>query len=62
MKPCRNGQHSLTNVYENKTLTVRWCQYCGAVVVDKDYDGRTSPSYFMKMRFPELMKRLVVQQ
>ena len=32
---------------------VRWCNRCGAVVIDIDYDNRTSPGAVMKMRFPE---------
>lgn len=33
---------------------VRWCRDCGAVVIDVDYDGRTSPGAIMPMRFPQL--------
>jgi len=31
---------------------VRWCKRCGAVSVDRDYDGRTNPGDYMQMRFP----------
>lgn len=31
---------------------VRWCPHCGAIVVDKEYDGRLFPGRAMKMRFP----------
>lgn len=32
---------------------VRWCPNCGAIVVDADVDGRTSPGRISKMRFPK---------
>jgi len=31
---------------------VRWCDKCGGVVVDTEYDCRTQPGALMKMRFP----------
>ena len=31
---------------------VRWCKICGAIVVDRDYDGRTNPGQVKKMQFP----------
>lgn len=36
---------------------VRWCKYCGAVVVDEDYDGRTNPGQIKSMQFPTLAKK-----
>ena len=57
---CRNGNHSLTVILEDvgaaSSKVVRWCSYCGAVVVDEDYDGRTIPGRFAKMRFPAFVK------
>lgn len=37
---------------------VRWCKLCGAVVVDLDYDGRTSPGAVVPMKFPGFLKDL----
>lgn len=36
---------------------VRWCKYCGAVVVDEDCDGRTNPGKIKEMQFPTLAKK-----
>lgn len=33
---------------------VRWCRKCGAIVVDLDFDNRTKPGHYMKMRIPQL--------
>ena len=33
-------------------VVVRWCQRCGAIVKDVDFDGRTNPGELMPMRFP----------
>jgi hypothetical protein len=53
-------QHRLIVVYchgpEIEETVVRWCQDCGAVVVDIDSDDRTSPGAVMKMRLPEHIK------
>lgn len=35
---------------------VRWCPTCGAIVVDVDFDGRTSPGRVMKMKFPAITR------
>lgn len=42
----------LANGPEQERTVVRWCQHCGAIVVDVDVDGRTAPGMAMKMRFP----------
>jgi hypothetical protein len=38
------------------SYAVRWCERCGAVVVDAESDGRLSPGRLMKMRRPEATK------
>lgn len=61
---CDGKNHDLIAVFNQNTpregpgteLVVRWCQICGAVVVDLDYDGRTQPGFYMKMRFPAVLK------
>ncbi len=54
---CKSGQHNLviinSNGCDNEEKVVRWCKDCGAIVVDLDYDGRTNPGHYMKMRLPE---------
>ena len=55
---CKSGNHNLEVIYSidsgdmfGKTV-VRWCGDCGAVVVDKEFDGRVSPGAVMMMKFP----------
>ncbi len=33
---------------------VRWCKVCGAVVIDRDIDGRTQPGGITAMQHPKL--------
>ena len=35
---------------------VRWCPKCGAVVIDREVDGRLMGSV-VKMKFPDITKR-----
>lgn len=57
--PCQ-GQHDLVEIWRTDESgcesVVRWCEECGAVVVDKDYDGRTKAGGFMRMQFPRILK------
>jgi hypothetical protein len=39
---------------EDGRQVVRWCEDCGAVVVDAVIDGRTYPGDIKPMRFPQL--------
>lgn len=54
---CKDGKHSLEVITsfgpEHDFVVVRWCSFCGGVVIDKEYDGRISPGVIMKMKFPE---------
>jgi hypothetical protein len=36
----------------------RWCQDCGAIVIDVDIDGQTKPGDAMTMTFPTLARRM----
>lgn len=36
------------------SMVVRWCEDCGAVVIDVDVDGRRQAGDVMPMRFPAL--------
>jgi len=55
---CPKGSHNLIDIlrrsdsYGDHEDVVRWCDVCGAIVVDVDYDGRTNAGQVMKMRFP----------
>ena len=54
---CKAGKHNLKVIYrdgyeDHDQNVVRWCEDCGAVVVDVDYDNRTNAGQIMKMKFP----------
>lgn len=60
-KPCRAGEHALTEVFRadsdwNGDAVVRWCPYCGGVVVDLEVDGRRMRA-LVPMQFPEFVKK-----
>jgi hypothetical protein len=58
---CDGSNHNLKIIYIDHGLfnetVVRWCEDCGAVVVDKDVDGRTYTGYVRKMQFPKYRKK-----
>jgi hypothetical protein len=41
-----------SNLGFDEYAVARWCPNCGAIVVDSDFDNRTSPGKYMKMRKP----------
>jgi hypothetical protein len=59
MTPCK--VHALKDILFGRPdscgaqAVVRWCERCGAIVIDNDKDGRTKPGESMKMKFPKLM-------
>jgi hypothetical protein len=57
---CTEGKHSLISIYsepgDDNHAVVRWCEQCGAVVIDEDMDGRTSAGKLLSMQFPELRR------
>jgi len=56
MTTCK-GNHNLLDIYcdgpEMEQSVVRWCEECGAIVVDVVVDGRTAPGRVMAMRLPK---------
>jgi hypothetical protein len=61
LKECKQGKHSLVVIMSNNTgydmqCVVRWCQCCGSIVVDADYDGRTNVGYYRKMKAPAIFE------
>lgn len=58
---CKKGNHdliviqSLPHAWDESEQVVKWCRYCGAVVIDLCLDGRTSPGRIMPMRFPQIL-------
>jgi hypothetical protein len=63
MEMCHNGKHQLEDIYSEKVpffaeydyvVVVRWCSNCGAIVIDKEHDGRLFSS--STMRFPAIIE------
>ncbi len=60
-------KHILREIYRNgyedhPQDVVRWCIDCGAVVVDRDYDGRTAPGKIMQMIQPSSALKVNLQE
>ncbi len=58
---CRAGRHQLKVIYiGHKDVVseevVRWCEVCGSIVIDVDFDGRTNAGQVMKMKAPQITK------
>jgi hypothetical protein len=57
---CVQGQHQLKTILRAgpscEQHVVRWCETCGSIVIDMDFDNRTNAGYFMKMKSPEISK------
>lgn len=58
---CNGTDHDLIEIYragyvDDINAVVRWCSYCGAIVVDSEYDGRVKPGHYKKLQFPEIVK------
>lgn len=59
---CQQGLHPFVKVASStvgidERKVVRWCPECGAIVVDCDMDGRTMPGYYLKLRYPNIVKK-----
>lgn len=55
---CKQGNHNLITIFScgnyDEENVVRWCPTCGAVVVDKEIDGRVFPGTIRKLQAPQL--------
>lgn len=55
---CLAGKHSLVEIYRDSNYVddrvVRWCSYCGSVVVDTEYDGRVNVGGERKIEAPDI--------
>lgn len=55
---CPKGNHNLVEIlqsyhsWDGSRKVARWCEICGAIVVDIDYDGRINPGGYMKLIGP----------
>ena len=58
LKNCKQGRHELKKIYSKHhdcgSEVVRWCEDCGSIVVDSDFDGRTAAGAVMKMKSPKI--------
>lgn len=66
LEDCREGNHKLVDIYvdgyeDAPGYTVRWCEVCGSVVIDVDYDNRTFAGRCMKMRAPLITKTAMLE-
>jgi hypothetical protein len=66
MPMCKNGVHQLEIVYQEDepfgteyhyVEVVRWCENCGAIVVDREHDGRLI-SQSLKIHFPKILSEI----
>lgn len=64
MNKCKSGKHNLIEIFRARgdifgdvDAVVRWCAYCGAVVIDEEFDNRLNPGSILKMQFPKIMKK-----
>ncbi len=60
---CDGRNHNLIVIYStcdawNEERVVRWCTDCGAVVVDRESDGRLFGK-IVKMKFPKVTYDLI---
>lgn len=57
---CKKGKHSFQKIFESgsdmESTVVRWCEVCGSVVVDIDFDERTKPGAVMGILSPSITK------
>lgn len=56
---CKGGDHELIELLRSPGMdtdeVARWCRVCGAVVVDREYDGRLA-GRSVKMMGPKIYK------
>jgi len=61
---CSKGKHTLTEIHRSfvggvgdceEEEVVQWCEYCGAIVVDRAIDNRIVPGGISPMRFPQFV-------
>ena len=57
---CYKGNHDFVEIFESgndiESKVVRWCETCGSITIDTDFDGRTNPGAVMKLRSPAICR------
>ncbi len=64
---CIEGDHDLQEINNHggtydEYEVARWCKICGSVVVDVDVDNRIYPGHVMKMKTPEITKKVIANE
>jgi hypothetical protein len=59
---CNKINHKLIEIWrvgyvDQPNVVVCWCEDCGAVVVDGEYDNRIYAGKYMPMKFPKEIKQ-----
>ena len=56
---CLDGKHALETIYTqnfggpyDEKEVVKWCNVCGSIVIDNEYDGRVYPGGLMPVKGP----------
>ena len=61
---CREGRHSWLSVSRHpasmpgEEIVTRWCDTCGALVIDIEYDGRLKPGFVQRIMSPLIGKKM----
>ena len=56
------ADHQLIEIHRDRSrdgmadTVVRWCENCGAIVVDGEFDGRVHPGRYRSMTRPAVSK------
>lgn len=62
LEECKKGNHTLKDIFKSTwdiDHVVRWCEICGSVVVDCDFDGRTNAGQIMRMKYSVLFREVL---
>lgn len=56
---CKKGIHNFKKIWSDKSdwegdAVVVWCSDCGAIKVNRSFDGRVQEGYFLSTKFPRI--------
>ena len=63
IEDCKKGNHDLKEMYRAENLygeeiVVRWCETCGAIVIDGERDNKLYAGKYMKLVASKLAKQI----
>jgi len=65
MDKCKKGDHDFRVInrrnYDLEEYVIRWCENCGCIVGDIEFDGRLKPGGLFKIKGSNLFKQLIQQ-